>query len=69
MTSGSKRGGAPARPAAGPPAELLRMEPLLAVMDRKDHWPGARSAPERSRGPSSCSISSRSTRSTCATFR
>jgi pyrroloquinoline-quinone synthase len=38
MTSGSKRGGAPARPAAGPPAELLRMEPLLAVMDHKDHW-------------------------------
>ena len=37
MTSARKRAGATA-PAARPPADLLRMEPLLAVMDRKDHW-------------------------------
>jgi pyrroloquinoline-quinone synthase len=38
MTSGRKRSGAPPRPAAEEFAALARMEPLLAVMDRKDHW-------------------------------
>jgi pyrroloquinoline-quinone synthase len=38
MKSASNKAGATARPAARPTADLLRMEPLLAVMDRKDHW-------------------------------